>query len=127
MFASDAQFRAFVERQGHDLTVTFASTVTNGWDDDGNQIPAASTSTLVRGILTPVSDRRRMAAAGQQLPVPSYAAYIPFPEVDLSSPDWHLEYQGVRYYPTRDAQNVGGQGICWLLELGSPGEVVQRG
>ncbi|MCY1703639.1 hypothetical protein [Deinococcus sp. SL84] len=114
---------------GHDLTIIRPVGSPNGWDDDGNQIIGQPSTQAVRGLLMPASTRQRAAAAsaGQGLPVPGYVAYVPFDAVDLDTPGWHLQHGGENYYPLRDAQDIGGQGICWLIELGSPGEVIQRG
>ena len=114
-----------VEDFGHDLTLVTPAATPNGWDDDGNQIVTTPITQTVRGLLMPATDRRRAMSAGQGLPVPAYVAYVPFDAVDLDTPGWHLQHGGENYYPTRDAQDMGGQGICWLIELGSPGEVIR--
>lgn len=113
---------------GHDLDIIRPASSPNGWDADGNQIVGQPSTQAVRGLLMPADQRRRaIASAGQGLPVPAYVAYVPFDAVDLDTPGWHLQHGGENYYPVRDAQDIGGQGICWLIELGSPGEVIQRG
>lgn len=112
---------------GQDLEVVTVTPPVNGWDEQGNQITAPPATQTVRGLLMPASDRRRIAAAGQNLPLPNYVAYLPFDAADLDVPRWYIRHGDLNYYPTRDAQDIGGQGVCWLLELGSPGEVMQGG
>lgn len=114
------------EDLGHDLVIVQPGAPTGDFDDDGRQQQAPDTRTALRGLLMPASDRARMAAAGSDLPTPSFEAYLPH-DAPVAVPGWHLEHDGIRYYPTADARDEGGQGVVWVVPLGAPGEVVERG
>lgn len=108
------------EELGHDLTVV------RGGSGSTFGTPASSNTltTPVRGLLMPASTQRRTVAGASELPIPVFVAYLPF-EVDLSEPGWHIVHMEQRYYPTRDAYSPGNQGVMWVCELGSPGEVTR--
>lgn len=112
---------------GHDLILVRGGSGTTF----GTPSSADSPGTPLRGLLMPASSQRRLAASRQMraassasnLPIPAFVAYVLFDDADLSVPGWHLIHQDQRYYPTRDAYSPGGQGVVWVCELGSPGEV----
>lgn len=115
-----AEAAELFEDFGHDLTVVRGgSGTTFGTPSSSNTL-----STPVRGLLMPASAQRRLVAGSSELPIPSFVAYVPF-SADLSEPGWHIAHMGQRYYPTRDAYNPGNQGVVWVCELGSPGEVTR--
>ena len=103
----------------HDLTIVYSPPDT-GW---GTPSDPGGLSVTVQGLLQPADVRRQTVAAGSGLPIPSFQAFIPFSVADLSIPGWHIVYEGQPYYPAMDARNEGGQGIVWLVELHSPGQV----
>lgn len=108
---------------GHDLTLVRGGSGTTF----GTPSAADSPGTALRGLLMPASPQRRQAAStASNLPIPAFVAYVLFDDADLSTSGWHLVHQSQRYYPTRDAYSPGGQGVVWVCELGSPGEVTQR-
>ncbi|MFC4428033.1 hypothetical protein [Deinococcus navajonensis] len=120
-----AQARRQVERFGHDLTLVVGTGSTT-W---GTPASTLGVTQAVRGVLMPAPLRRMQATGASGLPVPSYVAYLAAADVeaDLSTPGWYLQHQGQNFYPTRDARDEGGQGVVWVCELGSPGEVTVRG
>ena len=104
---------------GHDLILVRCGSGTTF----GTPSAPDSPGTLLRGLHMPASRQMRAASSASNLPIPAFVAYVLFDDADLSTPGWHLVHQDQRYYPTRDAYSPGGQGVVWVCELGSPGEV----
>ena len=111
---------------GKDLLIVPPGTATGGFDDDGRQQVTPGTPIPVRALLLPASTQTQQAAAGSDLPVPKFEAYLPY-TAPVAVPGWHLTHEGIAYYPTADARDEGGQGVVWMVPLGAPGEVIERG
>jgi hypothetical protein len=108
---------------GQDLLIVRPGLPTGGTDDDGRKIRAGGSQATVRGYLYALDlvSRSRLARGDPGLPVPRYAALLPF-TADVSGGDWHFEYGGASYYPLGDAVDLGTQGVAWEVPLGAPGQ-----
>ena len=108
---------------GQDLLIVRPGLPTGGTDNDGRKIRSDGSQQQVRGYLYALDlvSRARLARGDPGLPVPRYAALLPF-AADVSAGDWHLEAAGVSYYPIGDAVDLGTQGVAWEVPLGAPGQ-----
>jgi hypothetical protein len=108
---------------GQDLLIVRPGLPTGGTDDDGRKIRAGGSEATVRGYLYAIDlvSRARLAHGDPGLPVPRFAALLPF-SADVAAGDWHLELNGVAYYPIGDAVDLGTQGVAWEVPLGAPGQ-----
>lgn len=115
------EFRELFDEYGHDLTLVMGTGSTT-W---GTPASEGTVTQEIRGVHMPAPRRVQAANAASNLPIPAFVAYLILPDLvtDLSRPGWYLRHEGQNYYPLRDAQNAGGQGVVWVCELGSPGEV----
>jgi len=96
---------------------------TGAFDDDGRQdAEVLGAPPVFTGALQPISVRERsLMQQGSVGPVPSFVAWLPI-DAPVGAMDYHLEVDGLNYYPWQDAQDMGGAGQFWRVQLGSPGQ-----
>jgi len=110
-------------QQGQSLTIVRPGSPTGPTGEDGRRTLVGGSSATVHGLLYGLSlqEQTRLTRGDTSLPVPRYVAFLPH-DAPVAAAGWHLEANGLAYYPLGDVVDFGNLGVAWEVPLGAPGQ-----